>query len=294
MIKSMTGYGNAEGRLEDATYIVEIRTVNSRYLKTRIKLPDTTTFLEEDIERFLHEKLVRGAVTYVLRLENIPANALFNIDENILRTYMEQLSRIASSAKITCPIDVGGLLNLPGIIKPVSPDEEKAAQIRQAVLDITQVAIDKLNQMRDAEGAALAADLQGHCNAIKENLKRIRARGNVVIQEYHDRLKKKVDILLEAATLELDEATLAREVAVFAEKSDVSEEIARLESHLEQFANSCRANGQAGRRLDFLSQEMLREANTIASKAVDTEIIHVVVDIKCLIDRIKEQVQNVE
>ena len=114
------------------------------------------------------------------------------------------------------------------------------------------------------------------------------------MQEYHKKLKKRVGELLAGAKLKLDEETLAREVAIFADRSDISEEIARLESHLQQFADSCESDGQAGRKLDFISQEMLREANTIASKASDTEIIRLVVEIKCRIDRIKEQVQNVE
>lgn len=290
----MTGYGSADGGLDDVTYVVELRTLNSRYLKTRIKLPDTLAFLEEDIERVLHTQVSRGTVNYALRLQNVPANALFNIDEQALGVYIRQLSQIAASEKVNCPIDIGGLLSLPGIIHPVSLDDKKAAQIKSTVLSVTQAAIDKLNQMRSAEGKALAADLKGHCKTIKENLKRIHSRSDAVAAEYHDKLKKKVDRLLKDVALELDEATLSREVAVFAEKADICEEISRLESHLQQFTSSCKTDGQAGRRLDFLSQEMLREANTIASKAGDTETIHIVVEIKCSIDRIKEQVQNVE
>jgi uncharacterized protein (TIGR00255 family) len=190
---------------------------------------------------------------------------------------------------------VGGLLTLPGIVQPALPDEKKAEQIKKMVLSVTQKAIDRLKQMRAAEGAALAADLDSHCKAVKQDLEQIRTRSGVVLQEYQKKLKKRVDELLADAKLKLDKETIAREVAIFADRSDISEEIARLDSHLQQFAESCRTNAQAaGRRLDFISQEMLREANTIASKACDTEIIRCVVDIKCRIDRIKEQVQNIE
>ena len=233
-------------------------------------------------------------VSCVLRLKNAPANVLFDIDETALRAYMEKLSRIASSVNIKCPIDMGGLLTLPGIVRPALPDEKKAEQIKKGVLSITQKAIDQLKQMRAAEGAALAADLDSHCKAIKQDLEQIRARSGVVLQEYQKKLRKRVDELLADAKLKLDEEALAREVAIFADRSDISEEIARLDSHLQQFAESCEANTQAGRRLDFISQEMLREANTIASKAYNTEVIRCVVDIKCRIDRIKEQVQNIE
>jgi uncharacterized protein (TIGR00255 family) len=294
MINSMTGYGESQGEINDVTYTVEIKAVNNRYFKTSIRLPEMAAFLEEDIDKLLRENLSRGTVTYVLRLKDVSANVLFDIDETALRAIMEKLGRVVSSAGVKCPIDVGGLLNLPGIVQPVLPDEETAEELRNMVLSITQEAIDQLKQMRAAEGAALAADLDSHCDAIKQGLGRIRARSKTVLQEYQRKLKKRVDGLLVDAKLELDEETLAREVAVLAERSDVSEEIARLESHLEQFAESCRANTQAGRKLDFISQEMLREANTIASKSSDSEVTRCVVDIKCWIDRIKEQVQNIE
>ena len=294
----MTGYGEAGGQLNGITYEVEIRTVNNRYFKASIRLPDSMAFLEDDIGKLLRRNLSRGTANYVLRLKNVSANALFDIDETALQAYMERLSRIASSADMKCPIDVGGLLNLPGIIRPTSPDEEVAGQVKEMVLSITQEAIEKLKQMRAAEGTALEADLKKHCRVIEQDLERIRACGAAVMQGYAKRLKKRVDELLTIAKLKLDEETLAREVAIFADRSDISEEIARLDSHLQQLLQSCQgrasAGGQVGRRLDFISQEMLREANTTASKASDIEIIRCVVDIKCRIDRIKEQVQNIE
>ncbi len=294
----MTGYGEAGGQLNGVTYEVEIRTVNNRYFKASIRLPDSMAFLEDDIGKLLRRNLSRGTVNYVLRLKNISANMLFDIDETALQAYMERLSRIASSADMKCPIDVGGLLNLPGIIRPTSPDEEAAGQVKEMVLSITTEAIEKLKQMRADEGTALKNDLKKHCRAIEQELERIRARSSAVVQGYEKRLKKRVNELLANAELRLDEETLAREVAIFADRSDISEEIARLDSHLEMLLQSCQGrdsvSGPAGRRLDFISQEMLREANTIASKASDIEVIRCVVDIKCRIDRIKEQVQNIE
>ena len=294
MINSMTGYGEAQGEINSVIYTVVIRTVNNRYLKTNVKLPESVAFLEEDIDKLLRKNLSRGTVNYVLQLKNVSVNALYDIDESGLRAYIEKLSRVGSSADIKCTIDIGSLLVLPGIIQPISPDEKAAEQIKEVVLSITQKAIDQLKQMRAAEGAALAADLDGHCKAIKQGLEQICSRNVTVLQEYQKKLKKRVDELLAEAKLKLDEETLAREVAIFADRSDISEEIARLGSHLQQFTESCQANTAAGRRLDFISQEMLREANTIASKASDTEVVRYVIDIKCRIDRIKEQVQNIE
>ena len=294
MINSMTGYGAAEGQLSDVTYAVEIRTVNNRYFKAKIKLPDSLTFMEEDIEKLLQTEVARGMVNYVLRLKNASAEVLFHIDETALRTLLEQLARIGSSLDSKWPVDVSSLLALPGIVQPASPDEETAGHIKERVLDITRQAIGKLKQMRAVEGAALAADLDGHCKAIKQDMRRIRARSGATLREYQNKLRKRVDELLAGAKVKLDETMLVREVAVFADRSDISEELARLDSHLQQFAQSCRANKQAGRRLDFIGQEMLREANTIASKTSNIEITRYMVDIKCRIDRIKEQIQNVE
>lgn len=290
----MTGFGEAQGEVNGLSYVVEIKTVNNRYLKTGIKLPESFVFLEDQLEKQLRNSISRGTVSYTLRLKSVSPNLLFNIDEPSLKQYIERLDKIASVAGAKCQIDIGSLLTLPGIINPVVPDDKVVEQIKQKVLSATGEALEKLKQMRAAEGAALSADLAGQCAAIRGDLEQIRTRSGVVVQEYHATLKKRVDALLAEANLKLDADTLAREVAIFAEKSDISEEIIRLQSHLQQFDETCRSNEQAGRRLDFITQEMLREANTIASKASDTEIIHWVVDIKCRIDRIKEQVQNIE
>jgi len=162
------------------------------------------------------------------------------------------------------------------------------------VLDVTKKALDQLVTMRNAEGSAMAVDLKNNSKQMKKCLAQIQRRSKKLPSEYAQKIKKKIDELLAETKLHIDESVIAKEVAVFAERSDISEEIARLNSHLEQFELSCKSNGQAGRKLDFISQEMLREANTIASKAADCEIANLVVDIKCFIDRIKEQVQNIE
>ena len=294
MINSMTGYGEAQGESDGISYVVTIKTVNNRYFKTAVKLPELAAFLEEDIEKLLRKNLSRGTVNYLLRLKEAPADVLFDIDEKALQAVVEKLNRVGSSAGIEGTVDLGNLLNLPGVIRPASPDEEQIEQIREVVLDISQEALNKLKKMRAVEGEFLEADLAKRCQIIEEDLERINARSPVVMQRYAEKLKKRVNELLANAELKLDEESLVREVAIFADRSDISEEIARLDSHLKQFAQCCQGNDQAGRRLDFISQEMLREANTIASKASDTEITRFVVDIKCQIDRIKEQVQNIE
>jgi len=293
-MNSMTGYGEAQGEADGVSYAVEVKTVNNRYFKTIIKLPELATFLEEDIDKLLRKNISRGTTNYVLRLKDTSASVLFDIDERALQTIAEKLSRAGSSTGINGTIDIGNLLALPGIIQPAMPDKERAGQIRKLALEISQEALDKLKQMRATEGDYLEADINKCCTIIEKDLEQIRGRSDIVIKEYADKLKKRVNELLAHAELKIDEGILAREVAIFAERSDISEEVARLDSHLQQFAQCCRGSDQAGRRLDFISQEMLREANTIASKASDTETTRYVVNIKCQIDRIKEQVQNIE
>ncbi len=299
MINSMTGYGNSSGQFDGATYIVEIRSVNNRYFKARVKLPEPLFFLEEEITEILHNELSRGVIDFVLHVKNIPADFLVDIDRKALASYLVKLSEAASSVDLKCSIDIGGLLALPEVTTPAVPDEGRANRMRQTIFELTKKALVALKQMRAAEGKALVEDLLRHCSLIREKLQLINKRSDVVLKEYAKRLAKRADELLAASNLQIDKETVAREVAVFAERSDISEEIARLDSHINQFTDTCSGKAkegaeQAGRRLDFISQEMLREANTIASKAADAEIIHIIVDIKCLIDRIKEQVQNVE
>jgi uncharacterized protein (TIGR00255 family) len=294
MLNSMTGYGAAEGQLDAICYAVEIKAVNNRYLKTIIKLPEAVAFLEDDVDKLLRKSLSRGTINCVVRLKGVSANALFEIDEAALRAIVERLNAVGASVGAGGTIDLASLLNLPGVVRPVVPDEEESQRVRETVLAIAKEAIGKLQQMREAEGRFLEADLRGHCQAMAQELQSIRLKSDGVINEYARRLRRRVDALLAEAKLKLDEETLAREVAVLADRSDISEEIARLDAHLQQFGQICETEGQAGRRLDFLSQEMLREANTMASKAADAEIVRRVVDMKCLIERLKEQIQNVE
>jgi len=294
MINSMTGYGEAQGEIDGVTYAVTVKAVNNRYLKAIVKLPELAAFLDKDVEQLLRSKLARGTVNYALRLRDISGSSLFDIDESALQSIIEKLGRIELSGELAGSVDLGSLLSLPGVIRPTEPDEQTAERMRRKVLEISEQAIDRLKEMRATEGAALEADLKEHCSQIGHGIEQIRALGATVVQGYAKKLKKRVDDLLAHAELKLDEDALAREVAIYADRSDISEELSRLESHMQQFTQTCKGNDQAGRRLDFISQEMLREANTIASKSSDTDITRLVVDMKCRVDRIKEQVQNVE
>jgi len=294
MVSSMTGYGFAAGQLEGLGCTVELRSVNSRYFNARIKLPEIFTFLEQDIENLLKTNISRGTINCTVRLKNSSIEALFDIDEAAIRKYLEVLGRVSSSLRLEGAIDITGLLSVPGVIVPADVEPKKLESLKMAVLGIVNDAAERLKKMRTAEGQALAADMGLQCKSIKEGLERIRKKSGSLLEGCHKKIQQKIAELMRETGLELDEATVAREAAVLAERSDISEEIARLDSHLQRFEQCCRQGNNIGRRLDFISQELLREANTIASKASDIEIINEVLEIKCYIDRIKEQVQNIE
>ena len=294
MLNSMTGFARVCRDIDGISFAVEIKTVNNRYFKPSIRLPETASFLEQDIEKLLRQNIYRGAVNYTLRYKNVSGDPMYEIDSAALKSYIEKLNSIQHSSTIQCSINLADLLLLPGVVRPHEPENEKAEQIRKAVFNITSQAIEQLKKMRAQEGQSLFDDLKQQCGKISGLIEDIKSRGQVVVGEYHNRLASRVKELLASARLELDSDTLAREVALFADRSDISEEIIRLGSHIEQFLANCQTGEYSGRRLDFISQEMLREANTIASKASDAKICIDVVEIKSCIERIKEQVQNIE
>jgi uncharacterized protein (TIGR00255 family) len=290
----MTGFGEAAAEADGIVYTVEVRTVNNRYFKAHLRLPDIAAFLDVDVENMLRKKIYRGTVSYSLRMKNVSGQTLLQIDEDAVRKYVDKLRTLSGSIGVQCCLDLAQLLNVPGILQPAVPDESVAEKMKETVLSLTEKAIDQLKQMRAQEGQLLAEDLTENCRLIQQKLKLIQQRSPTVVQEYHEKLKKRAQELLNGTKLKIEPEDLAREVAVFADRCDVAEELIRLDSHLQQFVEYCSGDQNAGRRLDFISQEMLREANTIASKASDAQICQWVVDIKCAVDRIKEQVQNVE
>ena len=294
MICSMTGFGQACSEVDGVVYTVEIRSVNNRYFKAQIRVPDLAAYLEGEIERLSRDLIDRGTISYTLRMKNISGEAFFDIDENAVKTYVCRLSGLLDAGDGHSRIDLASMLSLPGIVQPVVPDQAHMEKMRQVILSLTSQALEVLKRSRADEGRSIAADLLDNLDRIANNLQIVRGRVDAVVQEYHARLSDRVDSLLAKAQLSIDQDLLAREVAVFADRSDVAEELSRLTAHLEQFRKCCQSGGTVGRRLDFMTQEMLREANTIASKSSDTTINQSVIEMKCAIDRIKEQVQNVE
>jgi uncharacterized protein (TIGR00255 family) len=212
----------------------------------------------------------------------------------VMQRYVDQMTQVRLPAGTEAAIELSAVAALPGVCQV--PDTDETAQKRQleVIEEVTLRAVDAFLQMRQEEGQALGRDLLQACDALRARFAEVSVRAPVVVEEYHERLKSRVAVLLQAGELELDSDGLQREVAIYAERSDISEELARLSSHVDQFVEICDRGGQVGRTLDFLTQELLREANTIAAKSGDAAIARNVIEIKQLIDRLKEQVQNVE
>jgi uncharacterized protein (TIGR00255 family) len=292
MILSMTGYGDTHYSDGKVSYVLEIRSLNNRYFKAGIKLPETLSIFEPEVEKIIRERITRGSISCTLRQRTVSADAAQEINIAALEKYLKQLSRISTDKQVH--VDLGSLLTLPGVCEPPEMDDAERERQLKIVSNLVQEAIDRLIEMRRVEGKTIRDDLMTHCQQVRTHLKEIAVRAPLVLKEYHQRLLQRVNELISEAKLNLQIDDLKREVALYAERCDINEEIARLTAHLDQFTRLCDSNEAAGRKLDFLAQELLRETNTIGSKANDATIAHHVVEIKGSIDRLKEQVQNVE
>jgi uncharacterized protein (TIGR00255 family) len=296
LIRSMTGFGEASARIGGVHYFVEVRSLNSKYLKSTIRLPDAFQGLEAQMEAALRRRIARGTVTVTATCTDVSESAAYEINYRALERYIEQIRQAPMVARGDVTLDVAALLNLPGVLQPPADEEARLHRAREAFLPLLDRACDGLISMRQVEGKGLQEDLLRHRDLIAQRLKQISGRAPTVVIEYENRLKNRIEMMLQSAELRVEPVELIREIAVYAERTDIAEEISRLSAHIEQFSELVTAEDERpmGRTLDFLSQEMLREANTIASKSPDSEISRAIVEVKGAIDRIKEQVQNVE
>ncbi|MEE2972881.1 MAG: YicC/YloC family endoribonuclease [Planctomycetota bacterium] len=295
-IRSMTGFGAANAEVDGSRYAVEIRSVNNKFLKTVVRLPDDLAALETDLETAVSRRLRRGSVMVTVRWTPGGNAMAARVDDAAARAVVEQLLRaMPDSIRDRCSVDLGSLLQVPGITGGEDAGD-LLEEARPVILRLLDEACDGLLEMRTHEGDVVREELRGFGVGMRSLLETIADRAPQVVEQYRDRLHHRVESLLADVGKSLDESDLVREVAIFAERSDIAEEVVRLGGHLDQFFDLLdRTGGEpVGRTLDFLAQEMLREANTIASKSADTEIARSVVEVKGLIDRVKEQAANVE
>ena len=296
MIRSMTGYGEASKQCEGIHYFVEVRSLNNKYFKATIRLAEEFQGLEAEMETLLREKVSRGTVTVNARCSDASESAAYQVNVAALQKYADQLRQLPQVAKGEITLDITSLLSLPGVLQPPANEEERFERARSAFLPLLGKAIEQLVGMREREGRSLVDDLRSHRDYIATRLTEIRGLAPGVVADYEQRLRQRIDLLLKEIDRQVDPADLVREIAVYAERTDIAEEIKRLGAHLDQFGEllTTSQGRPIGRTLDFLAQEMLREANTIASKSPDADISRRTVEIKGAIDRIKEQCQKVE
>ena len=290
MIKSMTGFGSADGAVGSARVSVEIRSVNHRFFNPSIKLPGELSKWEGEVREAMRRGIVRGHVTLSARVERKQLEAA-QIDEERFGSYVEQIRRLQERFVLPNTIDAASVLRLPNVIATRDDEAEGTAS---ELVEVVDRAVAALNHMRAAEGQRLARYLADRLAIIEQAVMRIDVRAPARLVEQRDRLRAAIQEL--AGGVALDDQRLAQEVAVLADRLDVSEEVSRFHSHFTAFRatiDSSSSDG-VGKRLGFLLQELLREANTTGSKANDAAMLHDVILIKEELERIREQVENLE
>jgi uncharacterized protein (TIGR00255 family) len=290
----MTGFGEARSQENGITVAIEVRTINSRYFKISFRSNEGYNSLEPQIEGLVREQIKRGTVQVNLRVDRPVSPDAYRLNTAVLIAYWRQLNEMPAEWNLPRTTTLEHLLALPGVVNE-RPWEAIAAQEDWPLIARTiGAAMQNLSVMREEEGRAMAADLHANCRAIAGDLDQIADRAPLLVEAYRTRLEERLKKLLAEQSVTLDPADLIREVSIFAERSDISEEIVRLRSHLEQFDTIMGLAESSGRKLEFLIQELFREVNTIGSKSTDVEIARHVIEIKTAIERLREMIQNVE
>lgn len=294
MIKSMTGFGRSEYSDGKRNIICEIRSVNHRYSDITVKMPRRYSFAEDRIKQTVKEKLVRGKVDVSINVENVTeSDVVIKLNQLAAKQYYDNLSELKEQFGLTGDINLSLMAGMPDVLKAV-PDVEDEEEITKAILIPVAEASANLEKMRAVEGQRLADDLISKGETIKGILDKIEVRSPLVVKDYMEKLRARITELLDGAA-EIPEERILTEAAIFADKCAIDEEITRLNSHLVQLkAILTGSESTVGKKLDFLVQEMNREANTIGSKANDLEITNNMLNIKAEIEKIREQVQNIE
>ncbi len=293
MIKSMTAFSRAEKICEKMTLSVEIRSYNSRYLDLIVRMPQSYNGLEERVKSLISEKISRGRIEVRLQIKDESEEAYsFDIDEPKAKAYHQALMRLREMFAIDSPVTLEMLNNVNGVIKPTELDKDEE-KIWNPIQESLTEAIEGLNAMKNAEGDFIARDMLGRLDYIEECTNKIESESDGLIRLYQERLRDRITSLTNGM-VEIDPDRIAQEAAFLADRSDISEEILRAKSHIAQFRTIMASPEPGGRKLNFLLQEFNREFNTIGSKTGKSDISHIVVDLKSELEKMREQIQNIE
>jgi uncharacterized protein (TIGR00255 family) len=291
---SMTGHGEAHRHERNVVVAVELRTINNRYFKLNVRSSENYAALEPQIEDVVRQRVRRGTVQVTLRVDRDPTPDDYVLNEVVLASYRQQLERMHERLHIAEIVRLETLLSLPGVINEKYSHDDAIESEWPIVKETLLEALTKLDQMRQEEGRAMTADLTANCEVLSASLANVEQRAPTVVENYRSRITERLNKLLSELGVSVQPSDIIREVGLFADRSDISEETVRLRSHLEQFASFMDEQESNGRKLDFLIQEMFRETNTIGSKSNDAEISRHVVEMKTAIERMREMIQNVE
>lgn len=292
MIKSMTGYGSAKGTVEGIEVTVELKSVNNRYLDTSVRLPRSFIFAEESIKSAVQSHISRGKVDVFVSIDSSMADDMtVRINEPLLNGYAEAVNKIAEKLNISGEISALSLSRFPDVLS-VEKKELDAQAVSEGICEITERALIDFDAMRCREGEKLKADVLSKLSTISELVSKVEETSPQTVQAYRERLTQKMNEVLAGAGV--DETRILAEAAIFADKVAVDEETVRLRSHMSQLDKMINSSSPIGRKIDFLIQEFNREANTIGSKCQNSDIAYTVVELKSEIEKIREQIQNIE
>ena len=294
MVLSMTGFGRAEASVEGKEIVFELKSVNHRYFEFNGRIPKLYSFLEDPLKKLVRERISRGKIEAYLSIKQSEGTlARVKLNDGLLESYLAALREMISKHSLRDDISATAVSRFPDVFIVDDQEEDKDA-LASAVFAVVKEALDVYVEMRRTEGARLAEDITERLGIISQFVDSIEARAPELNREYFEKLSRRIKDILEG--VQVDEGRLLTEAAVFADKTNVTEEIVRLRSHIRQFADALSAaSGEpVGKRLDFIVQEMNREINTIGSKCNDMEITGVVINVKAEIEKIREQIQNLE
>lgn len=292
MIKSMTGYGSAKGYVEDLKITVELKSVNNRYLDTSVRMPRNFIFAEDAVKSAVQAKISRGKVDVFVSVDSFESDGVVvRVNEALLKSYLDALRHIAGEYALTDDLTVSSVSRLPDVLTIEKKDQDAEA-ITAGILEITARALDDFDVMREREGQKLKDDVLSRLKTIEALLSVVERDAPKTVEDYRARLRQKMEEVLNGAGV--DENRLLQEAALYADHIAVDEETVRLRSHIAQLRTMLSGGSPIGRKIDFLIQEFNREANTIGSKCQNSDIAHTVVDLKSEIEKIREQIQNIE
>ncbi len=294
MVKSMTGYGRAQRTVDSYNVTVEIKSVNHRYFEFNSRVPRNYGFLEEKLKSFVNSLVSRGKIECYVSVENLEESDVeILVNHSFAKTYLNALEELAEANGLTLRDDlaISSLVHNSDVFSTHKPEADED-RIWTAVKTVAEEAVNNFVKMREAEGEKLKADVLSRADFILSKVEHIEKRSPETVKEYNDKLFARISEFL--SNVQLDEQRILTECAIFADKVAVAEETVRLRSHIDQLKQFLEVDEAIGRKIDFLVQEMNREANTIGSKAQDVEIARCVIDIKAEIEKIREQIQNIE